>query len=256
VGTFGTALVALALPLVQTLAAQSPAAASPVDAAESGRRTFRVHCSSCHGSRAEGGRAPDLTLGGSRRSGDPDSELFRIISEGIPGTEMASYSARLDADDIRRIIGFLRSAGRQDSAVSGDPARGSAIFWGKGGCANCHAVGMKGSLFATDLTRIGRQRGTAYLRESLTAPSSDIAREYMSVTVVTKDGKTVRGIAKAVDDFSVVLQEPSGKVRSFDRSDARTVTRDTSSLMPEFGKILNETELTDVVAYLASLGRE
>jgi putative heme-binding domain-containing protein len=169
---------------------------------------------------------------------------------------MAAYGSRLDAGEIERIIAFLRSMGRRDGAIPGDPVRGSALFWGKGGCGNCHAVGAKGSLVATDLTRIGRQRGLEYLHESLTAPSADVAREYMSVTVVAKEGKTIRGIAKAVDDFSVVLLELSGKIRSFDRSEVRSVTRDTSSLMPEFGTILSQTDLTDVVAYLASLGRE
>jgi hypothetical protein len=73
--------------------------------------------------------------------------------------------------------------------------------------------------------------------------------------VILADGKTLRGLERALDDFSVVLQDFSGKVYSFDRKDVRSVTRDTQSLMPEFGSNLSSTELNDVLAYLAGLGR-
>jgi hypothetical protein len=61
-------------------------------------------------------------------------------------------------------------------------------------------------------------------------------------------------LERALDDFSVVLPDFSGKVYSFDRKDVRSVERDTQSLMPEYGGTLSSTELNDVLAYLAGLG--
>jgi putative heme-binding domain-containing protein len=220
-------------------------------AASDGRTIYRRNCAPCHGNQADGGRnAPNLTRGSLS-----DADMFRTISNGVPNSEMAAYSARLSSDDIWRIVAFLRSASGAATAATGDATRGASVFWGKGGCGNCHAVGNRGSLVGPGLSSIGRQRNLVYLRESLVAPSADIARGFDGVTVILADGKTLRGLERALDDFSVVLQDFSGKVYSFDRKDVRSVTRDTQSLMPEFGSNLSSTELNDVLAYLAGLGR-
>jgi putative heme-binding domain-containing protein len=179
--------------------------------------------------------------------------MFHTISTGVSGTEMAGYAARLSPDDIWRIVAFLHFA-NPGASVAGDSARGEAVFWGEGGCGNCHAVNNRGSLVGPDLSRIGRSRTAAYLKESLLAPSGDIARGFDGISVVLRDGSTLRGLERALDDFSVVLQDFSGKVYSFDRSDVRSVTRDKQSLMPEFGAALSPAELNDLLAYLAGLG--
>lgn len=230
--------------------AQSPNPfADDPKAAEAGFASFGRHCSSCHGPRAEGGRAPALPRGSAT-----DADLFRIISTGIPGTEMGSYDKRLPADAIWRVVAFLRSSTRSEAPIAGDAARGENLFWNKGSCGNCHAIQNRGSRVGPDLSRIGRQRSATYLRESLIAPSKDISQNYSGVTVVARDGKTIRGLEKAVDDFSVVLQDFTGQVRSFNRSDVRSVTRDTQSLMPEYGKVLSPAELDDLLKYLLTLG--
>src|SRR3954470_21440063 len=105
-------------------------------AAEAGLALYRRHCSSCHGNQAEGGRAPNLTTGSLSQA-----QMFRTISEGAAGTEMAAYGSRFSSDDIWRIVIFLSSAARSESAAPGDATRGAALFWGKGACGNCHAVG-------------------------------------------------------------------------------------------------------------------
>uniref|UniRef100_Q022J9 Putative heme-binding protein n=1 Tax=Solibacter usitatus (strain Ellin6076) TaxID=234267 RepID=Q022J9_SOLUE len=217
-----------------------------------GAAVFQKHCGSCHGKSAHGGRAPDLTRT-ALTSGDRDEDLFRTISKGVEGTEMEAYGERLRAEDIRGVIAFLRDSGRDRTPLSGDAANGKAIFWGKGGCANCHAVGDRGNRIGPDLSRIGRRRGAEYLRESLLAPSADITPEYGGVTVTLRDGKKIRGVERALDDFSAVLQDFSGKVYSFDRTSVRSATRDAESLMPTYGKQLSANELNDVVVYLSTL---
>jgi cytochrome c oxidase cbb3-type subunit 3 len=222
------------------------------NAVEAGAGIFQKHCGSCHGKGGHGGRAPDLTRS-SLTSGDRDEDLFRTISKGIEGTEMEAYGERLRAEDMRGVIAFIRDSGRDHAPLAGDAANGKAIFWGKGGCGNCHAVGNLGNRIGPDLSRIGRRRGAEYLRESIVAPSADIVPDYGGVTVVLRDGKSVRGVERALDDFSAVLQDFSGKIYSFDRSGVRAVTRDAESLMPAYGKQLSETELNDVVVYLSTL---
>jgi len=229
--------------------AQAPGTlAGDPEAAEAGLAIYRRHCSSCHGNQADGGRAPNLTRGSLS-----ETQILQIISNGVSGTEMAAYASRLSSDDIGRIVTFLSSAINSQATVTGNAAHGEMLFWGQGDCGNCHAVSSRGSYVGPDLSGIGRQRNMVYLRESLVAPSADIARGFEGVTVVLRDGKTLRGVERALDDFSVVLQDFSGKVYSFDRSSVRSVTRDTESLMPAYGKTLSAAELDDVLAYLATL---
>jgi len=247
-------LLLLCLGLTFGFAQTSNPFANDPKAAEAGQVVFHIYCAGCHGNRAQGGRGgPDLSRG-TFTNGDQDADLYRVISNGVAGTEMAAYQERLGSDGIWRAITFLRSnASKSDEKVSGDRAHGEALFWGKGACGNCHTVGSRGNLTGPDLTRIGRQRSLAYLRASLVAPDKDIVPGYHSVTVVTRDGKTLRGIQKALDDFSVQFMDLQGKYYSFDRSEVRSVNRDTHSLMPDYSKAFSAAELDDILVYLLSL---
>src|SRR6476646_2114614 len=103
-------------------------------AVEAGRGAFRIYCSPCHGIRAEGGRGPDLTRG-VYSAGETDADLFNVIANGIPGTEMPSFSLPLGDENTWRMVSYIRSTAKRDvERVTGDPASGDKLFWGKGGC--------------------------------------------------------------------------------------------------------------------------
>jgi putative heme-binding domain-containing protein len=228
------------------------------DAAETGRWTFRILCAPCHGIRADGGRGPDLTLG-TYSAGDRDADLIRVISRGVPGTEMAGYAGRVPDDEIRGLVAYIRSVAHaaEKAAIRGDAAAGGTIFWNKGGCGQCHRVGTKGSSLGPDLTRVGRQRSIAYLRTSLLKPDAEITVGYATVTVVTRDGRKIVGVERNYDNFSAQFVDLSGKYYSYDREDVTSMTREARSLMPStYGKILSEREVDDLLAYLSSLRGE
>src|SRR5260221_13888694 len=77
-------------------------------AVEVGRGVFRIACSPCHGIHAEGGRGPNLTTG-DYSVGTRDADLFHVISEGVPYSEMRGYQA-MGEDNIWRVISYLRTA--------------------------------------------------------------------------------------------------------------------------------------------------
>ncbi len=224
------------------------------DPAETGRWTFRIRCAPCHGIHADGGRGPDLTLG-TYNAGDQDADLFRVISRGVPGTEMAGYAGRLPDDEIRALVAYIRSVGHANKvAAHGDAAAGEKIFWTKGGCGQCHRVGTKGSSLGPDLTRVGRQRSIAYLTASLLKPDADVTPGFATVTVVTRDGKKIVGVERNFDNFSAQFVDLSGKYYSFLREDVTSMKREPRSLMPSnYGKLLSESEVNDLLAYLSSL---
>jgi cytochrome c oxidase cbb3-type subunit 3 len=253
------AILAIGLLMRVTMIALFVAAVSNAqDAAETGRWTFRILCAPCHGIRADGGRGPDLTLG-TYSAGDRDADLFRVISRGVAGTEMAAYAGRIPDDEISGLVAYIRSVARaaDNTTIRGDAVAGEKIFWEKGGCGQCHRVGTKGSSLGPDLTRIGRRRSVAYLSASVLKPDADVTPGFATIAVVTRDGKKIVGVERNFDNFSAQFVDLAGKYYSFVREDVISMTREPRSLMPStYGKMLSDAEMNDLLAYLHSLRGE
>lgn len=250
-------LLAVSLYATQCLAqpAQKNPFANDPRAAEEGRIAFRGSCALCHGIKGEGGRGPDLTLG-TYSVGDTDADLYRTISGGVGGTEMPGFGANFESDDLWRLVTYVRSlsSGRARAAVTGNRDNGRQLYSDKGKCAQCHAINGKGGRLGPDLTSVGRKRSLAYLKDSIVDPNADVTLGYNTITVVTKDGKTIVGVQRGFDDFSAQLMDSAENFRSFEKSDVTSAKREIRSLMPaNYGKLFNETELNDLVAYLTSL---
>ncbi len=222
-----------------------------------GKATFRMRCSSCHGIHAAGGRGPALNRG-EFAAGDTDLDIYRVISRGVPGSEMPAYGPRSTEENIWRIVAFLRTfEAVPGETVDGDPRRGEVLFWDKVGCGGCHKVGRRGGTFGPALTRIGRSRSVQYLRDSLLDPGRDLPPGYFVVRVVTRDGRTVAGIGLAIDDFSAQFRDAAGQLHSFMREDVVSVEREFASLMPSgYGESLSPEQQGDLLAYMQSLRGE
>jgi cytochrome c(L) len=91
-------------------------------AIEEGHQLFLdTGCYACHGHHAEGGMGPNLTGAGNKWIYKPtDATLFRTISNGREGTNMAPRKDTLSQDQIWKIIAFIRSI------YQGDPAK---VVW-------------------------------------------------------------------------------------------------------------------------------
>lgn len=226
---------------------------------EAGRKLFAVSCAPCHGNSGEGAqgqaqgiRPPDLTRG-IFTAGTRDEDLYRVIAKGVPGAGMPSFEP-LGADQIWGLVTFVRTLSRPEGAPAGKPAAGEALFWGKGDCGRCHAVGSRGINLGPDLTRGGRRSTLQRLRRSIVAPDEEITPGYEVVTIVTRDGKTVSGLSRFFDNFSARLIDSSGNERTYLREEVVSMRREMRSLMPaDYGKIFSDAELDDLVAYIMKL---
>jgi putative heme-binding domain-containing protein len=241
---------------VVSLAADKPEKAKlPTSAADlaKGEKLFMNHCARCHGPKGEGSRGPQLAQPKLHRAPD-DAALLQILEEGIRGTEMPGADS-MSPHEMRLTAAFVRSLGKvQAKPVPGDPARGAAIYSGKGGCANCHSMNGDGGLSGPDLAYIGDRRSAAYLRESLVNPSAAVPDNYLLVSAVTRDGKTMAGQRVNEDSFSIQLRDNSGITHSLWKDDLTKLERQRGkSAMPPFKDRLSDEELTDMVAYLSSL---
>ena len=90
-------------------------------ATERGLELFNQRCSFCHGTRGHGAKGPCLTCGRFLYRGGTNAQLFATITAGIPNGQMGAFAASMGADDIWKVIAFLRHETKRRQAA-GDPA--------------------------------------------------------------------------------------------------------------------------------------
>jgi cytochrome c oxidase cbb3-type subunit III len=241
-------------------------------AAKAGEYEFRINCALCHGLGAHGGgRGPDLTRA-QKKHAHSDAELFQVISNGIPGTVMPANGTNgqgvgMTDEEIWQIITYIRSVEVKASATPvGNAAHGKELFYGDANCSLCHMVEGKGGRVGPDLSSVGGSRTRDAIIDSVRNPSRRLAwgltestkefpQEYETVTVVTAEGKEIKGVALNEDNFSVQIIDSSEQVYLLDKDKLRSFKKSRESLMPIYAPdLLSDKDLNDIVAYLISVG--
>jgi putative heme-binding domain-containing protein len=224
---------------------------TPADIA-AGAKTFRSHCSPCHGMNGEGGRGPNLA-NGRFYHGSSDADLLRNISDGIQGTEMPGlfYSP----DRVVQVIAYIRSLRPPRGKPGGNFEEGAAIFRAKG-CPQCHRIRGEGGRLGPDLSTIGEMRSAAFLRESIIDPNADVRQQFWMVRCRDRAGQTYEGFLLNEDTYSVQFLDFQERMRSLDKAGLEDYRVEKKSHMPSFRDSLTDGELGELVAYLSSLRSE
>jgi putative heme-binding domain-containing protein len=222
---------------------------------ENGGRLYQGSCVGCHGPTGDALPGFNLFRGQFRRAAS-DTEIIRIIRNGIPGTPMPPHN--FTETQAGTIVAYLRSmaAGPARTAADanlGDATRGKQIFDGKGNCMNCHRVDGVGKRTGPDLTEVGRLRQPAELERSLTEPSADMRAGNRFYQAVTKDGATITGRLLNQDSFTVQLLDTNERLVSLIKSNLKEHGFMKASPMPSYRDKLSAQEIADVVSYLVSL---
>jgi cytochrome c oxidase cbb3-type subunit III len=218
---------------------------------EAGRRLYLGRCGHCHGQNGEGGRGATLNTGRFRYGGS-DREIFLVIRNGVPNTEMPGTLSSPEAD-VWRIVAYVRELSRQGALepATGDSAAGALVYQNNS-CASCHSINGKGGILGPDLSDIGAKRATPYLRQSIMEPSADIPLDYRTVEVTSRAGKSNVGIHLNEDEYSIHLRDLKGDLRSFMKSELKEIRLPRESLMPDYAS-LSKDDLENLVGYLGSL---
>jgi len=228
---------------------------------ESGKKMFEATCSTCHGLDGGGAMGPNIQGIPFRLGVDA---VANVIKNGMAGG-MPAFSSQLDAEQIQQVVGYLLTLTRKDEGkVTGDAAAGKQVYESSG-CANCHTIAGEGGDNGPELTTVGQLRGPNYLRTTILYPGTDLPQsrvfletggqlQFLFVHVVTKDGRTAEGTRVAEDSFHIVLEDANGRFHSFRKDQLRELKKEPGkSTMPSMKGKLSDTQLNDLVAYLAGL---
>ncbi|HZT32961.1 MAG TPA: c-type cytochrome [Bryobacteraceae bacterium] len=229
--------------------AKNPLAGQP-EAIAAGKKLFVEGCSGCHGPNGEGGRGPNLAKGDLIR-GATDAHLFSAIRNGVPGSDMPPF--RMPDEKIWQLVTFIRSlsAPAYESTAPGNPEAGGALFFGQSGCVQCHTIRGRGGVLGPDLSNIGRTRSYAQLREALLDPDAHPTEGFRGVSVLTKDGRTISGVAKDNTNYSIAVLDAQGNLHLLWKKDLREVTFHQKSLMPhDYKQRLSRDQMQDLLAFL------
>jgi putative heme-binding domain-containing protein len=229
-----------------------------------GKLLFEGLCSRCHGFEGAGGEGPNLNRPTLTRAQD-DESLRAIIRDGIPDRGMPRVRRTTD-NEQRQLIAYVRSLGRvTPSARVGDPQKGIGVYQ-RTGCGSCHIVNGEGGTTGPELTSIGSQRGSDYLRQAVLDPGAMLPHgsqvvpsrnldEFLPVRVVTREGREVRGARINEDSFTIQLRDSNNQFHSFRKADLRQIEKEFGkSLMPAYKDRLSASDVNDLIAYLSSLG--
>lgn len=264
-------LVVVAPATVQAADDRNPLAGDP-KAAKAGEYEFRINCALCHGLGAHGGgRGPDLTRA-QKKHAHSDADMFQVISNGIAGTAMPANGTNgqgvgMTDEEIWQIIAYIRSQEvKAPSQPLGNAVHGTDLFFGDANCSLCHMVAGKGGRVGPDLTAVGGSRTREAIIDSVRNPSRRLAwglteatkefpQEYESITVVTADGKEIKGVTLNEDSFTVQMMDTNEQIHLLEKDKLRSFHKSRESAMPKYNAdTLSDKDLEDIVAYLTSVG--
>ena len=250
-GTAFLLLVISPFPWLTTMAGVPPTP-HPEDTA-AGQHLFERHCAVCHGVDGKGGRGPGLNRPQLEHAPD-DAALKSVIADGIPPSMPAAWF--LTEDDIVNVAAYVRSLGKIASEpLPGNPARGALIFV-KGGCANCHIFAGAGVGFGPDLTKIGVQRSPSHIKATIRKPSANLPEGFLLVEATTASGETIEGIRVNEDTFSIQIKDNTGHFHSLRKLDLKSLNKLRGQTpMPAYEGTFSDSELDDLIAYLAARGK-
>jgi putative heme-binding domain-containing protein len=144
----------------------------------------------------------------------------------------------------------------RDSLVGGNPERGRLLFHTnlQLRCPACHVIGQTGGGFVgPELTDVGSRAQRHDLLESLIDPSAKIAKGYETIVILTRDGRSTSGTFVSESEKSMVIAPPDGGSVTINLEDIDERFNSPISSMPPAAELFTPAEISDLIAYLASL---
>jgi putative heme-binding domain-containing protein len=134
------------------------------------------------------------------------------------------------------------------AAKPGDPHRGKEVF--EVNCAICHAFNGTGGKVGPNLTGIGSREPKEILIDILD-PNRSVEANYRSWIVSTGD-ETFAGRLESETQTTVEILDSTGQKHVIQRKDIKQMNTNGTSIMPNGFESLPESDLSALLAYLAT----
>jgi cytochrome c oxidase cbb3-type subunit 3 len=233
-----------------------PRSSNPSSSSSRGQQIFASNCVGCHGLDGTGSqRAPNIVSNPQVQKLSAE-EMFRIVSDGVPGTGMPSFKS-LGAPAIRSTVAYVRSLQGKNSVATlpGNPKQGEALFFGAAECGNCHMAGGGGGFIAPDLSTYGQTHSPDAIKAAIVNPA---ARDHVEgiVTAIAANGERYVGIIRNEDNFSLQMQSVDGAFHFLSKAELKSIDRSQTPLMPsDYEQKLTKEQLNDLASYLLKLAQ-
>jgi putative heme-binding domain-containing protein len=155
-----------------------------------------------------------------------------------------------------KILGRAATGGRQSVidafqfalAAKGDGLNGHIIFQAR--CASCHKFGTEGHTLGPDLATV-KSGGKDKLLIAILDPNREVAPNFASYAVDTKDGESITGILASENANSVTLRMAGGAESVIPRANITSLQSQGRSLMPEgLEEGLKPQDIADLLEFI------
>ena len=215
-------------------------------------KLFESSCAVCHGLDGGGGEhAPNIGRASAAKS-KSDSDLARILRDGIPNKGMPPFRS-LGDPKLRSILLYLRllQAKSDSRADTGNPVQGKQLFFGKGQCSDCHAMHGEGRFLSTDLSDFAYDHDPSDIRIAITSQREQQVMPHTLVHVTTNSGQQFFGVIRNESNSSLQIQDTEGQFYLFMKPDLRSMERSPAPSMPDdYQQRLSSSEIEDLVSYI------
>ncbi|HEU0008636.1 MAG TPA: PVC-type heme-binding CxxCH protein [Verrucomicrobiae bacterium] len=192
--------------------------------------------------------------------------LDALETKTVPTTDLTldqSASLRTHRDTAIRerafkLLGKLDVAARASVVESfepalqlkGEAANGKKVFLAR--CATCHKLGSEGHTLGPDLATV-KSGGKEKLLVAILDPNREVAPNFLSYAVETKDGESLSGVLASENANSVTLRMAGGAESVIARANIASLQSQGRSLMPEgLEEGLKPQDMADLLEFIVT----
>jgi putative heme-binding domain-containing protein len=136
-------------------------------------------------------------------------------------------------------------------SLTGDAVKGKLLYEQR--CISCHRGAGEGHSVGPDLVSV-RNSGKEKLLLNILDPSREVAPQYVSYLIETRDGQSVLGILASDTPASLTVRQAYSKETVIARSQIKRMRSDGKSLMPDGLEAgLTPQDLADLIAFVESV---
>ncbi len=182
---------------------------------------------------------------------------------------VVEQSLKLTSTDIRGLLEDFVPESRRSARLGpnprietvlskqGDAARGDVIFHSDAArCRVCHVGEKPQDLVGPDLRKlaVGKKYPRSELLQHILDPSAKVEPEHAQYTLVTKGGRTHRGLLVESNDQQVVIKTATKELIRVRAAEVDALSKDSTSLMPTLLlRDFTPQEAADLLEFLTSL---